>query len=611
MKIPYGIADFAEIRRAGYFYIDKTPFLPVIERPEIKNAVFLRPRRMGKSALLSMMAHYYDLSRADQFEALFKGLWVYEHPTPEKNAHIVLHLNLGSVRGTTEDEVKEGFAEALGRSIDILLPRIIALGPGLREFHERKPQLTKASSLLSGLMGAVGSIGKRLYVMIDEYDTFANGLISAGSKDVYASLTEHTGFVRQFYATLKAGSETGFISRIFITGVSPVLLDDLYTGFNIATNITTDPDFHAMAGFTPADVAMALDELLRSQPELTRDARIGDRAMLMNTLERYYDGYRFSPDAPERVFNSDMVLYFLAQLHKRGTYPSQMLDPNARTDYKKLYGLFQASGQPAEERREVLSSVLTEGSVRGQLVETFGRLPAPPAREQFVSLLFYTGMLTLSTEQAIGWMSKFEVPNWVIRELQWEHFASLMKESSNLEMVIPAIVTGQRDMAVDGMDKPYLEAIHQHVMKILGLKDLRNFNEKALKMVLVTSAVLSGIFHVLTEKEMAQGFCDLFLVPRFDNFTAKYAWLIELKYLPARASDKAIEDAFQEAEAQLERYAQDPVLVPLLTKSHAMKAVAWVFVGAKEIHCRSWPRGSAEAFVAPPRKAAKKKKAKA
>lgn len=145
MKIPYGIADFAEICRAGYFYIDKTPFLPAIERPEIKNVVFLRPRRMGKSALLSMMAHYYDLSRADQFEALFKGLWVYEHPTPEKNEHIVLHLNLGSVRGTTEDEVKEGFAEALHRSIDILLPRIIAWGPGLREFHDRKPQLTKAS----------------------------------------------------------------------------------------------------------------------------------------------------------------------------------------------------------------------------------------------------------------------------------------------------------------------------------------------------------------------------------------------------------------------------------------------------------------------------------
>jgi hypothetical protein len=451
------------------------------------------------------------------------------------------------------------------------------------------------------------TIQKRLYVMIDEYDTFANGLISAGSNDVYGTLTEQTGFVRRFYASLKTGSEMGRIARIFITGVSPLLLDDIYTGFNISRNMTTSPLFHALAGFTRANVEHAVDELLRTQPELTNDSRIGKRAMFLDTLERYYNGYRFSRKISERIFNSDMVLYFLAQLQESRAYPEQMLDPNARTDYKKFYGLFESSGQSVNERREVLTTILTEGGITGKLIETFGLTPAPDSRDQFISLLFYTGLLTANTEPQTEERTRFEIPNLVIRELQWEHFSALLKETTSLDVRLPAIVTGQRQMANDGTIKPFLEAIHEHVMKILGLKDLRNFSEKSIKMILITSAVLSSIFHVLTEKEMAQGFCDLFLLPRFDNFTAKYSWLIELKYLSAKATDDEIEDAFQQAESQLAKYANDPVLVPILTKNHTMKSVTLVFVGAKEIRCRPWPRESGEEIVVPKKKAGTKK----
>ncbi len=606
MKIPYGIADFGKIRRTGCFYVDKTPLLAHIERPELTNLVFLRPRRMGKSSFISMMAHYYDITKADQFDELFRGLWVHEHPTPEKNAHIVLHLNLGRVRGTNEGDVEDAFALAVMEACETVAADYAAKGAGFADLADRLRDMIEVLDMVSAVMRAARSIHQRLYIMIDEYDTFANSLISAGSRDVYESLTEHTGFIRQFYATLKSGSEMGSIARIFVTGVSPILLDDLYTGFNIATNITTSARFHALAGFTRKDVERALDELISTEPRVTEDPRIGDRATLLDTLERYYNGYRFSPQAAERVFNSDMVLHFMKQLIETGSYPEQMLDPNARTDYKKFYGLFHASGQPAQERRDVLSRVLNEGTVMGELLETFGRYPPSPPREQFISLLFYTGMLTLSATRQIGWVSTFEVPNLVIRELQWEHFAALLQETSDLEMRIPIIATSQRDMAVDGTAKAFLGAVHEHIMKILGLKDMRKFDEKALKMVLVTSCVLSGMFHVLTEKEMAQGFCDLFLVPRFDKFDAKYSWLIELKYLKAKATDADIEKAFRDAEKQLEKYASDPVLVPILTKQHVMKSVTWVFVGTKEIHCRAWPKGSGEDFVMPARKATKK-----
>ncbi|HMY22088.1 MAG TPA: AAA family ATPase, partial [Polyangium sp.] len=342
MKIPYGTADFADIRRGGNFYVDKTVYLPLLERADLRHVVFLRPRRMGKSSLISMLAHYYDLARADEFDALFSGLWVHEHPTAEKNAHVVLHLNLGSVRGTTEAAVQHGFVIAMREAVKALLPRYFAHGSVFTQLYERVGSLSFPVDILFEMVSAARTIKQRLYVLIDEYDTFANGLISAGSRDVYESVTDHTGFVREFYSALKAAGETGGMSRLFITGVSPMLLDDLYTGFNISTNITTLPQYHALAGFTHADVERGLDELLLSEPELANDERIGRRTELMRTLERYFDGYRFSPEAEERIFNSDMVLYFFAQMQRKRAYPSVMLDPNARTDYKKLYGLFQA-----------------------------------------------------------------------------------------------------------------------------------------------------------------------------------------------------------------------------------------------------------------------------
>ena len=607
MKIPYGNADFADIRRNRMFYVDKTPFLEPLEN--YKALVFLRPRRMGKSSLINMMAHYYDITRANEFDELFGGLWVHEHPTPEKNAHVVLHFNFGKVSGNDEDAVREGFRECVLRAMSTMLPRIVDRDPALQRFAQRMDSISDPTGLLDGLMGIVQGIGLRLYVMIDEYDTLANSLIATGERDLYGALVEKTGFVRSFYRALKAGVDTSGISRIFITGVAPLLLDDLYTGFNIATNITTNHRFNALAGFTHADVERGIDEVLASRPNLVDDPRVNDRAALFSVLEQYYDGYRFSTRATERVFNSDMVLYFLRQLHDEGIYPEEMLDTNVRTDYKRFYGLFQATGHSADERRKVLETVLNEGVIRGKLLESFGMSPTPPPREQFISLLFYTGMLTLNTEPRIGWMNTFDIPNIVIRELQWEHFSAVLKDSIGVEMVTPDILQGQIEMATRGNIGLLAEAIHEHVMKVLGLKDLVKFDEKSIKMILVTSAVLSDVFHVLSEKEFAQGFCDLFMSPKLGVPNAKYSWLIELKYLQTKASDREIAKAFAAAEEQLEKYASDKNLVPLLTKEHELKACAMVFVGAKEIRCRMWPKGSADEIIVPAKKAAAKKAA--
>ncbi len=607
MKIPYGIADFATIRRERLFYVDKTPFLAQLEDAG-HNLVFLRPRRMGKSSLINMMAHYYDISRAHEFDELFGGLWVHQHPTPEKNAYVVLHLNFGKVSGTDEQAVQDAFAECIRRSLQGMLPRLVERSAALRGFFADLRQLSSSGKLIDEFIGIVQGMGERVYVMIDEYDTFANSLMATGSKNLYETLTDKTGFIRSFYRTLKAGVDTGGISRIFITGVAPLLLDDLYTGFNIATNITVNPRFNTLAGFTRTDVERAIDELLTSRPELAEDPRIGNRAALFEVLERFYNGYRFADEADERVFNSDMVLYCLRRLADGGKFPEQMLDMNVRTDYKKFYGLFQYASDAAKERREVLETVLTKGEIWGQLLETFGRSPPPPSREQFISLLHYTGMLTLSTDPRRGTLNRFEIPNHVIRNLQWEHFSAMLNEASGIELGVSKIVEAQYEMAVHGDVKTFLQTIHEQVMKILGLKDLMKFDEKAIKRILITSAVLSNIFYVLSEKEFAQGYCDLFMFPKFDVPGGKYAWLIELKYVHADATERAIHAAFAEAETQIQKYSSDKVLIPMLTKEHELRAAAIVFIGTEQIRARPWAQGFGEEIRVPEIKVTKKAK---
>ena len=430
MKIPYGNADFADIRRKGMFYVDKTPFLPVLEASEFgyKNLIFLRPRRFGKSALLSMMEHYYDISREGDFETLFKGLWIHEHPTPEKNKYLVLSLDFSQpgVVGSQE-RLERSFLEATRSAVRTLILRYRDRFPALARFEPLLESYQAAEHLMGNLMGIVAGIGEKLYILIDEYDTFANDMLSAGHKDLYSSVTDQSGFVRAFYRTIKGGSGSGAVGRVFVTGATPILLDDLVSGFNIVTNISLEPRFNTLAGFTKADVERAVDELMVSRPDLTAGELVGDRQKLLDELEQSYDGYRFAVNADARVFNSTMVLYFLRDLARYGKYPTETIDPNARTDYRKLHGLWAAAGPAAEERRRALETILHDGAVWSELVEQFGH-KTKATTSQFVSLMYYTGMLTLSPEPPDLRDYRFETPNRVIRELGWEDYRQFLAD---------------------------------------------------------------------------------------------------------------------------------------------------------------------------------------
>jgi hypothetical protein len=589
MQIPYGRSNFEEIRRGGYFYVDKTPFLPLLERGAVGYPLFLRPRRFGKSTFLSLLEHYYDLGRAEQFDDLFQGLWVHDHPTPERSRYLVLSFDFSQVgAGDDGEALRRAFFETVLASVQAFLLRYRGRHAALDQLYAALGRFQDAEALVGRLLGIVSTTRDKVYVLIDEYDNFANRLLSAGSAERYEALVTRTGFVRAFYATLKIGTASGAVGRMFITGVTPLMLNDLASGFNIALNISQVPAFNTLTGFTRADVERAVDELLTTQPELAAIPELSDRALLLDVMERSYDGYRFSTRAQERVFNPDMVLYFLNYAECMRAYPGELLDPNVRTDYGQLQRIGTMSGTEVGERRLLLESIVAEGHIRTPLVAQFGA-KSLRSHGPFLSLLYYLGMLTLRDVPPDVDGHDLEIPNRVIRELQWEHLALMLEEQALVTVEVDALQAAFSAMATIGDIEPFLSLFHEQVIQAMSVRDTRKLDEKTIKLLLVMYASLGRAFYPLTEKEFAQGYCDVFLAatPRVPG--ARYAWLLELKYLKAGSTPARIEAAFAEAGQQVERYASDQALLPLLVGDRALKAGMLVFVGTKKLLFRPWP----------------------
>ncbi len=605
MKIPYGTSNFGQIREEGYFYADKTPFLPVLEAG-YRHVVFLRPRRFGKSTLVSLLEHYYDLGRKDRFDELFQGLWVHRHPTEERNRYLVLTLDFSRVATDGGPEVlRRTFLEAVRGRVAAFLLRYRERVPPLGDLYERLDDFQDAEGLIGRLLDVVSTTPHKVYLLIDEYDHFANRLLAGGAEGVYEALVKKMGFVRTFYATLKSGTTSGAVGRMFITGVSPLMLDDLSSGFNIARHASLDVGFASLAGFTRADTERAVDEFLAARPRLAAIPGLADRETLLDVLEEHYNGYRFSEDAEERVFNSDMVLYFLQELDGRGRYPRTMLDRNVRTEYSHLQRIGAISGAGAAERLSLMQTILSEGHIQSDLVEQFG-VQSLGSHTHFLSLLYFLGMLTLgrSPRSAAGY--DLEIPNRVIRELQWEHLALMLEEQAKVTIQVDDLRVALAAMAEQGEIQPFLDLFHEQVIQAFSNRDTRGLDEKTIKLLLMTYASLGRAFYPLSEKEFAQGYGDLFLGASRDIAGAKFSWLLELKYLKTGARPAQIEAAFAEAEAQVARYASDQALLPLLLGDRALTAGSLVFVGAKKVLYRPWEAGAPRAPAAKGKKATRR-----
>ncbi|MBQ4295648.1 MAG: AAA family ATPase, partial [Prevotella sp.] len=404
-RIPYGMQNWEDVRLCNYYYVDKTRFIPEIEAAN-RFFFFIRPRRFGKSLLMNMLRQYYDVRKAPLFERLFGDLWIGQHPTQAHNTYLVLYLNFAAFSGGLE-----GYKERMDdycniRYVSFLRSYADCFAPNVEEELNMREG---AANQLSFLSDVCDKAGRQIYLFIDEYDHFTNSILSSPSTELgYKGEKHGTGAFRAFFDAVKSGTD-GAIKRLFVTGVSPVTMDDLTSGFNIGTNYTMEPEFNAMVGFTEEEVREMLDYYRQHFPfRHTTDE-------LLDIMRPWYDNYCFSVkclDEPP-MYNSDMVLYFVYFYTKdKGQLPEKMLDTNIRTDYGKLRMLIRKD-KGFQHDASVIQHIVETGGITARLKDSF---PSETITQpdNFVSLLYYFGMLTIAGTRR--GQIVFRIPNQVVRE---------------------------------------------------------------------------------------------------------------------------------------------------------------------------------------------------
>ncbi|MCG8502182.1 MAG: ATP-binding protein [Firmicutes bacterium] len=534
MKTPYGISSFKTLREEGYLYIDKTKYIEVLENLNSKYLFFIRPRRFGKSLFLSTLAHYYDMRFKQAFDRLFGGLYIGENPTKLRNDYFVLELDFSALNTESKAALERTFKLRLIDSITGFLNKYSEFFADISALQDRMKEMADVGSILGALLESVKKTDKKIYLIIDEYDHFANDIIAMGDGAFYKEIVRAAGFVRDFYEAVKIGTKS-VIDRIFITGISPVMLDDLTSGFNIAANLTMHMAVNEMLGFTEGEVEGIIDKADYN----------GDKGILLDELRENYNGYLFHKDAKQRVYNPDMILHFFNELDMTGKYPEELIDDNVKTDYGRLNRLVGN-----EQNKKVLDEIIMNEGIVTEIVTRFS-FDRMYDQGYFVSLLFYMGLLTIQGT-AYG-KTKLGIPNYVVKTLFWEYFQRKLREQFNIQYKTVQLAKANWEIAFDGTLKPFLDFIGSNVLKALSNRDLIQFDEKYLKVILFAYLTTSNLYRPISEKEVETGYIDIYLEKDFRMPDVKYEWIIELKYLKKDEKGK-MGRLKEEGRRQLEKY---------------------------------------------------------
>lgn len=509
MKIPYGLSHFPTVIKENYAYIDKTAFIRILEN-EGRHNVLLRPRRFGKSLFLSMLQYYYDINELSEFDRLFGHLAIGKNPTTSHNQYQVLFLEFSGIATNKPEEVYKGFSQSLEiqcqgflRAYDYPESSIEAL----RLFDSPADKIRYVLTLPREY---------KLYLLIDEYDHFANSLM-ADDLDYFRSIVGKGGFVRAFYEVLKTGTQQGIIDRLFITGVTPVMLDSLTSGFNIIKNLSLNNNLNEAIGFTRTETESLLQplvDLCHLQP-----------AEMMYSVTQWYNGYCFSENkCSNGLYNADMVLYFIDHFNKRDcAFPHHMLDENIASDYGKILAMFKIGDR--DQNYEVLDELINEGFVIAKQRRKFD-FDKGFDRDDFVSLLYYMGFVALAGYELS--YQRFVIPNYVIKVLYFEYFKVEIERKNQIAISNRTIEKAIVALALqDDIEPLRLEV--ERVLKALSNRDFMNFDEKHIKMLIVTLLYQSDSYFVQSEPEVNQKYPDILLLER-SPFVVKHEHLIELKF---------------------------------------------------------------------------------
>ncbi|WP_221658402.1 ATP-binding protein [Bacteroides salyersiae] len=544
-RIPYGVSNFVDVVEQNQYYVDKTMYLPLLEK-QPDSLFFIRPRRFGKSIFLSMLQAYYDIHQKEKFQKRFGNLWIGSRPTPLQGTFQVLFLDFSRATGGPG---------TLSESFDYYCSMVMDAFASIYEpyyfpgFEKEMKATSRFAGKLNYLNLKAKEYGARLYLIIDEYDNFTNVVLNEQGSEVYHALTHASGFYREVFKKFK-----GMFERIFMTGVSPVTLDDLTSGFNIGWNISTDFQFNMMLGFSEKDVR----EMLQYYKDAGQHS--GDIDAMIAEMKPWYDNYCFSEESLGRdpkMFNCDMVFYYLRHYITLGKSPKEMIDPNTRTDYNKMKKLIQLDRLDGD-RKGVLRRITEEGEIVTTLTTTFSATEiADP--EIFPSLLFYYGMLTITAIR--GKRLVLSIPNNNVRKQYYEFMLEEYQERRYINLNL--LVDYFDAMAFDGHWRESLEFI-AHAYKENSSVRSAIEGERNLQGFFTAYLSVNAYYLLAPEMELNHGFCDLFLMPDLTRYETAHSYIIELKYLSAKEPEQKAGTQWQEAVEQIKNYAAAPRVKQLI-----------------------------------------------
>ena len=547
-RIPYGISDFKQVREENKYLVDKTMFF---ERMELAgNFLFLvRPRRFGKSLFLSMLEAYYDINEKDNFQELFKGMYVEKHPTEYHNIYQVLHLDFSRV-GSDIENLSSNFNNYLSGRCESFVRKYARLYP--KGFEEEVFRGKTGIDMLNRINNAAHDANCRLYLIIDEYDNFTNNVLNVKGQQAYHELTHGTGFYRDVFKLFK-----GMFDRIIMLGVAPITLDDLTSGYNIALNMTIDSRFNQMLGFSEDEVRQMIryyKEVGAIKPEVTEDS-------IINDIKPWYDNYCFAKNSfgkEPSMFNSDMVCYYMSNFIGLGQRPKELIDPNTMTDYSKLKRLIKID-KTEGKRTEIIHDIAEKGFIKARLVSHF---PAERMMEfgNFISLLYYYGMLTIGG--VVGDRLKLIIPN---NNVRLQYYQYLLDEYSAIHSVdISELDDAYDQAALEGDWHPLIDFICKAYHDTTAVRQLIE-GERNLQGFMNAYLTLTNYYLVAPEMEFSHGYCDFFLLPNYTVYPmVAHSYILELKYLKTDATDTEAEKQWTDAVAQIKSYAADAKLQSML-----------------------------------------------
>ncbi len=554
-KIPYGISDFIRLKTENFYFVDKTKYIEQIENYNSSFLMFLRPRRFGKSLLIAILEAYYDTHYKDEFNEVFKDTYILNNKTPEASSYMVLRFDFSAIDISNTEESFKSY---------LLRHTIYFIDKYRLDIEKSKNPI----DLMDAIFTYVKSNNLKLYLLIDEYDNFANKLLLNSQNDYLNIVSQKTAYFKQFFTILKAGASgnNAPIKRMFVTGVTPMTMYDVTSGFNIADNISLHRDFNNMVGFNSEELTQIL-----------KDYKI-DEKVDVEVLQEWYNNYKFNAKS-ESIYNTDMILYFINKFMPEDELPKEMIDINVRSDYSKLKSIIYTERKLNGNFTTLQTLIGGDSISTSNLVQDFSALDLQK-ESNFKSFMFYLGLVTIKDREL---KLNLKIPNETVKRIDIDFLKDALEVEKIFRLNTETLSDHLAEFALQG-DIEVFHYLASMIKESTGIRDYI-YNEQTIKSMYLAYLSLTPYYVIKSEAEMNKGFSDIFLKPL--NPYVKYIGLVEFKYIKRgeKPTKEKIATLVQKATTQLDTYAKDEIVINYINDGLKVQRVVIVFWGWEMVWC--------------------------